>query len=548
MNKIYLLAKTFLKNRRKEKYKRNNKISSWLSKLLLFGFLIFLGIPLIGFISETYDFLASINQQGLLVNIAFSIATVVIFVFGISFVLTTFYFTKDIDILLPLPLKPYEIVSAKFITVLIYEYLTELLVLGPLLVVYGYKGSLGLGYWTISIVIFLILPIIPLVLASVLNMIIMRFTNLGKHKDTLKTIAAVFSLIIGIGVNILYRSNKVSKEKMIEMLTSGDNSLVGIVSTIFPTTNWATYSLIGKSISEIALNLILFVLASALSIAIFIFAAQKLYFKGVIGGSESFAKRKKLDKRQIEKSTKQSSKFKVYTLKEMKILFRTPVFLISCVISNLIYPILLAIGIFTNIDSYFSMATIRGFFANKEFVGIVIAMSFAIAFFIGGSNRVASTAISREGQNMYINKYIPMSYKEQIFSKLFSAIIIDMINILLIILILIFMVKIPLVMAVFILIASLLANTISSSIGIIIDINNPNLSWDNEQKAVKQNRNTFASGIISLVMSGLITFFTIRFKPDLTIASISIGAISLFIITSLFYYISTKGQKAYSKI
>lgn len=552
MNKIYILVKMLLKNGGGETNKKKGKMPSWISKILLTLIFVFcISLPLGGFISELYEALVQFNQQGLLISLGFSISTVIIFVFGILYVLTTFYFAKDIEMLLPLPLKSYEILTAKFITVLVYEYLTELLFLLPLLVVYGVKSSLGATYWALAVLVFLILPILPLALASILNMVIMRFTNLGKHKDAFRTIGGIFAMLIGIGINLLVQrssNSAVTQEEMMSMLAEGNNSLVRVINSVFPTAKLGTYSLIGVSSKEMAFNIALFILVSMVSIAIFMVVAQKLYFKGVVGVSESFAKRKKLDRKEIEKSTTESSKLKAYTLKEIKVLLRTPAFLVNCVVGNFIWPIFLVFTMFMNNRQANSMNYVGSFLANQEIWGMVLGISFGIVLFIGGSNVIASTAISREGQSMYINKYIPMSYKEQIFAKLISAIVINMSSIVFLILIIIFAMKVPVVMAILIFVAALLANIISSGIGIIIDINRPKLNWDNEQKAVKQNMNAFISSIISLLMGGLSIFFFAMVKPSLIIAILAIVGAFLLIGGILLVYINTRGQKAYSKI
>ena len=45
--------------------------------------------------------------------------------------LTVFYYSNDIEMLLPLPLKPAQIISAKFLTVLITQYVMSSFILLP---------------------------------------------------------------------------------------------------------------------------------------------------------------------------------------------------------------------------------------------------------------------------------------------------------------------------------------------------------------------------------------------------------------------------------
>ena len=68
-------------------------------------------------------------------------------------------------------------------------------------------------------------------------MVIMRFTNLGKHKDALRVIGGIFGLAVGIGISMVsQRMEKIGTDPdaMIKLLTEGDNSLVSIAAKNIP--------------------------------------------------------------------------------------------------------------------------------------------------------------------------------------------------------------------------------------------------------------------------------------------------------------------------
>ena len=119
MNKIWILSKVFLKNGSGASVKSKKKgMPQSLTVLLVMGILMMsIGIPVGVFVASAYDMLAPVGQAGMILGFGLSVVSIAIFVFGIFYVLTTFYFAKDIDNLLPLPVKPYEILSAKFVTV-----------------------------------------------------------------------------------------------------------------------------------------------------------------------------------------------------------------------------------------------------------------------------------------------------------------------------------------------------------------------------------------------------------------------------------------------
>ena len=53
-------------------------------------------------------------------------------------------------------------------------------------------------------------------------------------------------------------------------------------------------------------------------------------------------------------------------------------------------------------------------------------ISFAAASFLGGSNGTTSTSISREGQELYVKKYLPVSYRQQLTAKVLSGFVLGL--------------------------------------------------------------------------------------------------------------------------
>ena len=68
-----------------------------------------------------------------------AIASIWVFLMSITNILTVFYYSNDIEMLLPLPLKPAQIISAKFLTVLITQYVMSSFILLPIFITYGFK-------------------------------------------------------------------------------------------------------------------------------------------------------------------------------------------------------------------------------------------------------------------------------------------------------------------------------------------------------------------------------------------------------------------------
>jgi ABC-2 type transport system permease protein len=171
-----------------EKRKRWEPILVGISILIGLGTLLSLYILLL---NSIYAVGVQINQPEIVLTISIIFAQFIVMFFGIFYIMSTFYFSKDINILVPLPLKPYEVLGSKFIVVIVNEYLTILPMLLPAVIIYGTGTGQGLFYWLKSLIVILISPIIPLNISAIFIIILMRFINFRKSRDVLAVIGGL---------------------------------------------------------------------------------------------------------------------------------------------------------------------------------------------------------------------------------------------------------------------------------------------------------------------------------------------------------------------
>ncbi|AGY74618.1 putative ABC transporter permease subunit [Clostridium autoethanogenum] len=552
MNNYIVLTKVLLKNgSNSASMKKNSNIK----KAALWIIILLALLPTIKlfslFISSAYDYLYKIGQQGLILSLGISFTSVFIFFFAIFYSINVLYFSKDIDLLLPLPLKPWEILLSKFTVILIYEYLTEIFILLPILLIYGYKGSYNPLYFIYSAVLFLIVPIIPIAAASILNMVIMSFTNIGKHRDILKILGGIFAMLFAIGLNIVLQKMTVSSqnyENIFKMINEGNNSLVSLSNKFFPGSTLSASSLVYSSSFKGFENLILFIVLNILVISLFSVLGQYLYFKGAQGGSEISAKRRELDYSKLNKTSSKNSKFKALLLQEMKSIFRTPVYFMNCILANIIIPIVLFIPFLVQPDSFHKLNVLVNIKVTSTTTMICIVVSLAAGLILGASNSITSTAISREGENIFVKKYLPVSYSTQIMAKVISGVLVGIASIFLVLIGLTLLVKLPIYFSVISLLVSFIGILLTSMTGILIDLKFPKLHWDNEVKAVKQNFNTFINTIISFIVTGILIFSMINFYSYLN----EVAVLGLFVIIAanfiLYKVICSKGISMFKNI
>lgn len=554
MGNLLVLTKVLLKNTLSfGSQSVKNKARFMKQVFLIIVFIAAFGPVLASFgymVAGAYDLLAPVAQEGVLLGLSLSLVSVLVFFLSIFSVVSVFYFSQDIENLFPLPLRPWEILGAKFLVALLYEYLTGLVLLLPVLVIFGVKSGGGVYYYLAALTVFLTLPVIPFVVASALMMIIMGFTGWVKNKDRFRLWAGIFGLFFAVGFNILfqkYAGQGVEGEKLAQLIMEGNNSLLNLTFGIFPQTRLGTYALINPPGTGV-IYLLLYVLAAFCALIVFAFLGQALYFKGVMGITETTVKRKRLGGDELEKETALGSVLKAYVLKELRLLFRTPVYFMNCVLMNFLWPVFLIIPFILQPDFGRQVSVFSGFIKNPDSAGYIAAGVFALGAFVTASNGITSTAVSREGENIYVVKYLPVDYKTQIMAKVLSGVILGFTGLVLVILTIGFFLGISVYLLFLFLISGFLGVLFSSLAGMALDLNFPKLHWDNEQKAVKQNLNVMVMILGAVVLSGLILIGVIKLELGLELALGVIIGFAGLLNWFLYRYLVTRGVQLFADL
>ena len=133
--------------------------------LLLLPLLVLAFVPLIvmfvGAFIALYWGLNQIGQAHYMLTVALTAGQLLCLVFGVLYVISVFYFGKDLRFLIPLPLRPGEIAMAKLMTILLGEYMTMAPLVLPALAVYGILADVGPLYVPFAVLIYLMLPVFP---------------------------------------------------------------------------------------------------------------------------------------------------------------------------------------------------------------------------------------------------------------------------------------------------------------------------------------------------------------------------------------------------
>lgn len=446
--------------------------------------------------------LQPLQQEGAVLALGFHISSLVTFLFSIFLIPSIFYFSKDSETLLALPLPPQTILSAKFSVCLVYEYAFTLIVCVPLYIAYANNAAIGIPYILLALVIFITLPIYPLVLSSIITMLLMRFVPFFKNRDRFNMIAGILSIILAFGFSFAMNSGTIAEDPnaLISMLTQGNNSMISLFSKIFPAIPFAAEALISSD----ALQLVYYILITCAALAVLVILGKWLYFKGAIGFSETKSSRKELSAKDFARVSRHS-KVRTYLIKELRLLIRTPVYAINCIGMCILMPIMLLV-IFITADADVLLQLLPDITPYLDgMLPYAVLAGMASGFLFSNLNMISSTAISREGTNISFMKYIPMSLKQQLQAKVLSGILMSVISMLLTMVCVYFLLPIfPLTWYFAAAAASLITIVLGNYASLALDILHPKLVWEQEAAAVKQNM----SGIVSMLAGMAMTVVT----------------------------------------
>lgn len=508
MNKIITLTKVFIKNSfqtiKTENKSGNSKKNKSMVIIYIIAFLYLAGI--VGLFSyNLVESLITINQQQVFIGvILFGIAMFVLIQTLFS-AMSLLYYSKDNEYILPLPLKPSQILIAKTNVLLITEYLIVIIIGVIPLGIYGILNNFGILYYLIALLVLIIFPIVPILISSLLVLLIMSFSKFSKNKNKFQLFATIILIVVVFGISYTLTGENQSEEQILQMISKA-NGLVEMIRNGFPTLSLAIESLTNNSILIVISNILGLAIITALLYVAYVFLGKKLYLKGAVGNLSSG---KKVKRKEIEENTyKQKSIANTYIRKEFKILFRNPIFFMQCILPIFILPIMMIVIFIAGMSSGEADITQIGtMIQGKDSVFVGSAILCAIQFFTMFIY-ISVTAISRDGQNAVFMKYIPLSLEKQITYKTMPNIIMTVIMNLFVIGGVQFLFKIPVIYLILVAISSIVIAVFNSYIMILVDMKKPKLDWNSEYAVVKQNINLMWPVIFSMVNILIIIIYT----------------------------------------
>ena len=467
-------------------------------------------------IKAAYLMLQPMGQERAILTLGLLAGQLLILLFGIYYIISAFYFSRDLEMLIPLPLRPSEVMISKFAVIVINEYLTVAAVVLPVVITFGVMAKGRVGYWVNTVLVYAALPIIPLAIVSVLVVAMMRFINVSRKKDILilvgsiVLIAASLFLQVGLGQS---RGPQANPEAIAAFFTSPD-SLLNRVGSKFPPSVWATKAVAGGFSGEGLANLALLLGVSLAFFAGIVVMSEKLFYRGLVGLGETTGKKRRLTRDEMSRRVSSGRRAGAAVFaREWRIMNRTPIFLLNGVLVVIIVPVIFVLmatmgsgkggsGGGSDLSAILNTMTST----NPLYVILAAALFMTIC---GSLNGTSSSTFSREGAQFWISRVIPVAPREQAAAKFLHSYLIAMLGVVtasVVAAIILHLKAVHLAAAAGL---ALVVGVLLTAVGMIIDLARPLLDWTNPQKAIKQNLNVLLALLADI---GILTaaFFGVR--------------------------------------
>lgn len=451
-----------------------------------------------------YAGLAYLGQSEMVIMLALTAGQLVCLIFGILYVISAFYFSKDLKGLIPLPLRPGEIVLSKFAGIMVGEYLSMAPFVIPALAVYGVMADVGLLYIPFAIIIYLLLPVLPLVLSSLFSMALMRVTNLRRNRDLVRVFGAVIGIGFAFGFQFIGRlQGSGDPQAAVDRLLQEQQPLMQSLGKWAITSVWGTQALQEGAPLLGLPGLLLFTAAALAALFLLIQVAERVFFGGLLGGDEAASSGRRLTREELARGTSQTrSPLWALFLREVRLLNRTPAFLMSGVLPPLMVPIFMIMPLSSPGGPLENPAALRAFSEGPWFPVVLLG----VTLFVNSMSAIPSSAISREGRWFWISRSLPVPPRVQVQAKMIHSLAFSLVTLLMLVGIMTWLGLATPRNVLVVLVGGLLTGAVTGYAGLIVDVLRPSLAWTDPQQAMKGNMNALFAMAINVgiaVVTGL---------------------------------------------
>lgn len=450
------------------------------------------------------------NLQQLFLNNFIMMSGLFGFFLGAFVLIGEFFSNKDLKVLITLPLEPHETIFGKLFIVLFDQMIISLLILLPALIYYGIYTKQTAVYYIISIIVFLLSQVFPVMTVLLYTLIISKLLKRFKRRELLLYLSTALFMII-VAVLLFFSGNtfsiNIENSQELPDITINPEGILSRLAWVYPPAFFATKALIAIGVNRLTWFL-LFLGFHMLLFVLTYFLGNKFYYSFYSILSEQVSSKKTEANFEEERWFNKTSNLEKALLKrEWYYFLKTPAFSVNGFANVLVFPIMIIIfaiifskigvpeEIFEQILSY-----------NIFIVGMISVLSSSL-------NGLSYSCFSREGHLLKELKMLPIEIEQILKAKIIHIYQISSIGFLSGLIIGTIFFKLNFFEFLGTVLFSIMVNIFLNLTQMLIDVSNPYLDWDNPQKAMKENVNGLFATLIIFGFLGVFGFLIYKLVP-----------------------------------
>ncbi len=425
----------------------------------------------------------------------------ILFVTAIPLALSVLYYSSDLKLLLTLPLRPLSILGAK--GALLYAYCLPVNFALFLPALWLYAASVGMSASVIAsgAIALIVLPLLPLSLAVLLVLVLMKAVNLSRYRVALEVIGMSLGIVLLIGIQvILSRTTIASLDSGSPQALTSFSALYDRISGPLRPLGWAAHSFV-RGVGPLPMLLVLAL--CAIPVAIVMALTPLNFTRDVMERRQTGGEKRHVgisDASFIAGRSLPRSVVRRLVGREWSVLSSNSTFIFQAAAELLVLPLVL--GVYGLILPRKLIGQALQFITKMPvlslgLMGVVILMT--------SLTTVSSTSLSREGKVFGLSLCLPLPGRLQVRAKLYfhllffsTAYVVDLVIVWVLF-------RFPLVSLFYMLPGGIGLQIVTFAAGIFFDLKRPFLTWTHPQQAVKNSSNAlsgvgFCAAIVVLII------------------------------------------------
>ena len=426
--------------------------------------------------------------------------------FGLKSMLGTVYMSNDSDMLLALPLKTVTIFLSKLAVCYIVEFFSTLVMLAATLLPLGIGLSAGAGYFAALIFGAFLIPLISLLAVAILSVPLLLVSNLFRNKGAVGTIiyvllfGALMALYMWFVVSLGWGTGDFNGADVGAMLDGILESVSSAAAYLYPNV-WLSGAFTAATFGGWIGNFALFLLSALVLLGLTVLLSGKIFLWNMRKSQENAGKGAKKTTYKFAGGNKISSLLAA----DFKNMLRTSSLGFYCLTQVVVIPVCVVI---------YCLA-LKDVGGEGEMQNLLSMVSRVMLVIMGPMTCVtAASSVSREGENFYLIKTLPVKPSQYALSKLIISLIFNGAAFALSVVFECIFVKIGIVVGLLDFLTVFCASAGVSAALVLIDMKNPRLKWTTVQQGLKNNPSSLWGMLVGFVAGGVLTVVVVLSALD----------------------------------